>query len=358
MPLSILNWIFKYWQILLVVILALGVVVFRLCKKWPPQRFYKQYKQKVKTLVKNVPHDYLVLFTKYWKKPLLIGATTVAICIILPSSIKNSDIYNQASKILTIIIITWLAIQIIKTIRDIIIKDGFKYHSNLNAQRINTQVGILVKIVILVLVIIGVSLVLVTFPQIREIGISILASAGIAGITVGFAAQKSLGNILAGIQIAFTQPIKIGDEVIIENETGIIEEINLTYVVIRALDKRRAIIPINYFIEKAFQNLTRNSSNLLGIVYIDVNYNMPISKIREALDAILNETNLWDGKIKDLQVTNTKPQAVELRILASASNPTNAWDLKCFIREKLICFLQKEYPHCLPKLRVEIEKQP
>lgn len=296
------------------------------------------------------------LFLKYWKNPLIVSTIALIICFALPTSIKKLGIYNQASTILIISIFTWLAIQAIRTFRDVVIGNAFKRQQHLDAQRINTQVGILVRIAIIVLVTVGISLILITFPQIREIGVSILASAGIAGVMLGFAAQKSLVNILAGVHIALTQPIKIGDEVVVENEVGTIEEINLTYVVMRTIDQRRLIIPINYFIDKPFQNWTRNSSDLVGIVYIEVDYTAPIQKIREALDKILPTTNLWDTKIKSLQVTNAKEHSIELRVLASAANPTDTADLRCYVREKLIEFLQTHHPYCLPKIRLDFKK--
>jgi small-conductance mechanosensitive channel len=315
--------------------------------------------KKMVFLLKNIPNEYLEPFRKYWQKPLIVGSIIVALYIV-PSfipSVSNCSTYNHILIILTIIVLTWLAIQAIRMVRDIIINNSFqRCHNRLDAQRINTQVDILVKIITVASIVIGISLVLITFPQIREIGISILASAGIAGIMLGFAAQKSLGSILAGVQIAFTQPIKIGDEIVAENEVGTVEEINLTYVVICTMDKRRLIIPINYFIENTFQNWTRSSSDLLGVIYMEVDYTAPIKKIREALDLILQETSLWDKKVKILQVTDTKSRTIEIRILVSALNSSDAWNLKCYVRERLIEFLQCNHPHCLPKIRLELNK--
>lgn len=310
-------------------------------------------------LLKNIPDEYLVMFKKYWQKPLIVIFVIIVLYTIsaLFTSASTHNTYGHILEILTTIIYVWLAIQSIRTVRDIIIKNSFRRcNNNFDAQRINTQVDILVRIAIIALVVIGIALVLITFPQIQKIGMSILASAGIVGVIVGFAAQKSLGSILSGVQIALTQPIKIGDEVVVAGETGIIEEINLTYVVMCTMDKRRLIIPINYFIENIFQNWTRNSSDLLGVIYIDLDYTAPVQKIRKALDLILKGTDLWDGKTKLLQVSNTKPQTVELRILVSALNSANAWDLRCYVREKLIEFLQDKYPYCLPRVRVELNK--
>lgn len=314
--------------------------------------------KRIISLLKSIPSGYLMLFKKYWQKPLILISITVALYIVPSffSFVSIAGVYGHILSILTTILYVWLAIQTIRAIRDIIIDKSLRQGKNsLDAQRVSTQVVILVRIAIIALIVIGIALVLISFPKIQKIGISILASAGIVGIALGFAAQKSLGGILAGIQIALTQPIKINDIVVVNNETGTIEEINLTYVVMRTSDKRRLIIPINYFMENVFQNWTRNSSDLLGIIYLELDYSAPIQEIRKALDLILEGTCLWDKKTKSLQVTGTKPQALELRIAVSALNSTDAWELRCYIREKLIKFLQDKHPYCLPKVRVELK---
>ncbi len=312
----------------------------------------------INNLLKSIPNEYLALFKKYWQKPLILISITIALYTVpvFFSFVSISGVYGHILSILTIIIYVWLAIQAIRTIRDIIINNSLQRCKNsLDAQRINTQVVILVRIATIALLVIGIALVLISFPKIQKIGLSILASAGIIGITLGFAAQKSLGSILAGVQIALTQPIKINDIVVVNGETGTIEEINLTYIVMCTTDKRRLIIPINYFVENIFQNWTRSSSDLLGVIYMDLDYSAPTQEIRKALDLILEETDLWDKKIKSLQVTDTKPQVLELRIVVSALNSADAWELKCYVREKLIEFLQNKHPYCLPKVRVELK---
>jgi small-conductance mechanosensitive channel len=200
---------------------------------------------------------------------------------------------------------------------------------------------------------------LMTFPKVQQLGTTILASAGIIGIVVGMAAQRTIGNFIAGLQIAFTQPIRLDDVVIVENEWGRIEEITLTYVVVKIWDLRRLIVPITYFIEKPFQNWTRTSADILGTVYIYVDYTVPVDSIREQLQKILNESELWDKKVCVLQVTNATERTVELRALMSAPDASTAWSLRCQVREKLIDFIRENYPHALPKLRAELfQKQP
>ena len=196
---------------------------------------------------------------------------------------------------------------------------------------------------------------LMTFESVRQLGTSILASAGIAGIVVGFAAQRSIATLLAGFQIAMTQPIRLDDVVIVENEWGRIEEITLTYVAVRIWDQRRLILPITYFIEQPFQNWTRTSADILGTVFLYVDYRAPLDAIRAELDRILQASPSWDGKVKGLQVTNAQEQTLEIRALASAADASLAWDLRCEVREKLVQFLQRHHPESLPRIRAELQ---
>jgi small-conductance mechanosensitive channel len=194
------------------------------------------------------------------------------------------------------------------------------------------------------------------FDSFRTLGTGILASAGLASLMIGLAAQKIFGNFLAGIQIAFTQPIRVDDVVIVENEWGKIEEITLTYVIVRIWDLRRLVLPISYFIEKPFQNWTRVSADLLGTVLIYTDYTIPVNEVREELNRILKSSDKWDGKVSGLQVTNTTERTMELRALMSAADASIAWDLRCEVRGKLIEFIQKKYPDALPKARAELKK--
>jgi len=193
-----------------------------------------------------------------------------------------------------------------------------------------------------------------TFDEIREIGVSVFASAGVAGIIIGFSAQKLIGTVLAGIQIAIAQPIKLDDVVIVEGEWGRIEEITLTYVVVAIWDKRRLIVPTPYFIEKPFQNWTKTSSDLLGTVFLHVDYRVPFNVIREELTRILEQTELWNQEVNVLQVTDSKASHVEIRALMSAKDSPTAWDLRVHVREKLITFLQENYPESIVHNRLMV----
>ena len=220
---------------------------------------------------------------------------------------------------------------------------------NLEARKVYTQVKVLKKIAVVVVVLFTAASMLMVFDSVRQLGTSILASAGVLGIIVGFAAQRSIATVLAGFQIAITQPIRLDDVVIVEGEWGRIEEITLTYVVVLIWDQRRLIVPISYFIEKPFQNWTRVSADLLGSVFLYVDYTVPLKALRDKLDQLLDHSKRWDRKVKVIQVTDAKPNGMEVRVLVSAPDASTAWDLRCELREKLIDFLQRNYPQCLPQ---------
>ena len=222
---------------------------------------------------------------------------------------------------------------------------------NLSARRIYTQVSVIRKIIITAVVIIATGSVLMLFDPVRQFGTSILASAGIAGIVIGFAAQRTLGNVLAGIQIALTQPLLIDDIVVVEGEFGQIEEITLTYVTVRTWDLRRMILPITYFVEKPFQNWSRVSTDLLGAVVLHLDYQAPIGELRRELKQLVENNPKWDRKVCGLQVTDTKQTTIEVRALVSASDPGKVFDLRCEVRERLIEFLCRNYPESLPRQR-------
>jgi small-conductance mechanosensitive channel len=229
---------------------------------------------------------------------------------------------------------------------------------NLQARSVYTQVKVLRKVASVVIALFTLASMLMVFEPVRQLGTSILASAGIAGIIIGFAAQRSIATLLAGLQIAVTQPIRLDDVVIVENEWGRIEDITLTYVTVRIWDERRLVVPIAYFIEQPFQNWTRTSADILGTVFLHVDYRAPLAAIRAELDRVLAESAYWDGKVKVLQVTDAREHTLELRALASAADASLAWDLRCEIRERLITFLQTHHPECLPRVRAEVYGAP
>ena len=224
---------------------------------------------------------------------------------------------------------------------------------DLLARKHFTQVRLLLRAADLVVALLTISAALMSFETVRQYGVSLFASAGVAGIVAGFAARPVLANLIAGIQIAITQPIRVDDAVLIEGEWGWIEDITSTYVVVKLWDWRRLILPLTYFIEKPFQNWTRESTNIIGSVFLNVDYRAPVENIRRKLTDIARASPLWDGKVVVLQVTDTTEHSIQLRALVSASNSPKVWDLRCEVREKLLAFLNSEYPECLPRLRLE-----
>jgi small-conductance mechanosensitive channel len=225
---------------------------------------------------------------------------------------------------------------------------------NLAARRIRTQTLVLRRIFVVVVVIVSLGIMLMTFPAIRTLGTSLLASAGVAGLVIGMAMRSTLASVIAGIQIALTQPIRIDDVVIVEGEWGWIEDIYTTYVVVRIWDLRRLMVPLSYFIEKPFQNWTRVTADLLGSVFLYVDYSVSVEEVRQELHRILETSSLWNGKVWGLQVTNAGEHTLELRALMSASDGPKAWDLRCYVREKLVEYLREKHPKSLPMSRAEV----
>ena len=248
-----------------------------------------------------------------------------------------------------------ILIRLINVAQDMLfIRYDINLSNNLRARKIRTQLIYVKKVAIVILVLFCLSLILLNFPGVRKFGTTILAGAGVAGIIIGFALQKSLVNLVAGIQIAFTQPLKINEAVVVKKERGWIEEINLTYVVVRIWDLRRLVLPITYFTENAFQNWTRNNAQILGSVFLYVDYSMPLAPLREHFEKILNETRLWDRETQVLQVTDTTEKTMTIRLLMTAQNSPTAWDLRCYVREKMIEFIQQNYPQSLPQGRATL----
>ena len=294
---------------------------------------------------------------KHCYRPLQWTIVVFVIRLGLAAALGEEKIAGLAHilSLLLIGLVSWLLITTVYVLEDYIVSRfeiGVK--DNLRARKIHTQLRVLKRIVVIVVGIIALATMLMTLPKVRQLGTTILASAGIIGIVVGMAAQRTISTFIAGLQIAFTQPIRVDDVVIVENEWGRIEEITLTYVVVKIWDLRRLIVPITYFIEKPFQNWTRVTADILGTIFIYVDYTVPIDNVREELGRIVKNSDLWDGKVCVLQVTNTSERTVELRALISAADASAAWSLRCEVREKLVDFIQKNYPQALPKLRTEM----
>jgi len=236
--------------------------------------------------------------------------------------------------------------------RGIIAQHPADVEDNLNARRIATQARVLARIAMTAVAMTGVSLMLMTFPGARQVGASLLASAGVVGIVAGIAARPVFSNIIAGLQIALAQPIRIDDVLIVEGEWGRVEEITSTYVVLGIWDERRLIIPLQWFIEHPFQNWTRTSSEILGTVFLYADYRLPLEPLRAELQRVLQSAPEWDKRVSVLQLTDVTERTIQIRVLVSARSSGLAFDLRCRVREALVTFIQREYPGCLPLTRI------
>lgn len=266
--------------------------------------------------------------------------------------------FDIIGSILLITSIAWIFIAALRTTKRLFLERfDTSVEDNLRSRKFQTQFNILERIVVFLIILISIGLILMLFDDVKQIGISLFASAGVAGIIVGFAAQRIIALVIAGLQIAITQPIRLDDVVIIEGEWGRIEEITLTYVVVRIWDLRRLIVPSTYFFDHPFQNWTRTSAEILGTVYIYTDYTVSFDALRNELTRILESSPHWDKKVNVLQVTDAKEHTVEVRALMSAKDSPTAWDLRVYVREKLIGFLQENYPESLPKTRILLQEE-
>jgi small-conductance mechanosensitive channel len=278
--------------------------------------------------------------------------------IMLPL-MKVRDLYRQGLEktveILLTLSISWILIGIIRIFEDYAyLSYDIKRSDNLRERKIRTQLQFIRRLAITLIIVVTVCIILLSFNNMRRLGAGLLTGVGLGGIIIGFAAQRSLGNLLAGFQIAFTQPIRIDDVLVVEGEWGRVEEITMTYVVLHIWDERRLILPINYFIEKPFQNWTRNESELMGTVFLYLDYTAPVDKLRTELTRLLESDSLWDKRVNALQVTNASDRTIEVRALMSARNSPDAFDLRCHVREGLIAYVREHSPESLPVNRAVI----
>ncbi|HEX4029799.1 MAG TPA: mechanosensitive ion channel family protein [Terracidiphilus sp.] len=251
--------------------------------------------------------------------------------------------------------IAWLGILLIEIASDMLSgRYRIDVADNLQARRIQTQFQVVRRISVMLVSVVAVSLMLMTFPAIKHIGMSILASAGLASLVVGLAMKDTLSNLIAGVQIAFAQPFRVEDVVVVEGEWGWIEEIGTMYVVVRIWDLRRLVVPLSYFLDHSFQNWTRNSADLLGYTYVYTDYTVPVDAVRDELKRICAASPLWGGKVCAIQVSDSDRYSMQLRALMDTRDSSDAWDLRCLVREKLIDFLQKNYPDSLPRYRGDL----
>jgi small-conductance mechanosensitive channel len=295
---------------------------------------------------------------KHLKRPVAVFIPLLLLNFSLDLMVMPAKVRVPVEKMLEMaltVTFSLILIRLINVLEDFLfLKYDLNKENNLKERKIRTQLQFIRKFIVSLIIIVTAAIILLSFESMRKIGAGLLTGVGIGGIIIGFAAQKSLGNLLAGFQIAFTQPIRIDDVLIVEGEWGRVEEITLTYVVVSIWDQRRLILPITYFIEKPFQNWTRVSADLLGTVFLYMDYTIPIEPLRQELTRLLTSNPLWDKRVNVVQVTDTnKDGSIEIRFLMSASNSSRAFDLRCNVREAMITFIQNNYPESLPKTRLE-----
>lgn len=292
-------------------------------------------------------------------KPFSYFLPLLTLNFLLPLMRMKALVYPVVNKTVEILLALSFANVLIGVVKAF---EDYMYHTydiqkadNLKERKIRTQLQFIRRLAIGLIVILTVCVILLSFNNLRKIGAGLLTGVGVGGIIIGFAAQKSLGNFLAGFQIAFTQPLRIDDVLVVEGEWGRVEEITLTYVVLKIWDQRRLVLPINYFIEKPFQNWTRNSADIMGTVFLYLDYTIPLDALRKELTRLLENDPLWDRRVNVLQVTNTSEKSIEIRALMSSASSGDAFDLRCNIREGLIRYVLNNYPDSLPVTRAIME---
>jgi small-conductance mechanosensitive channel len=332
--------------------ILLGSVILALILHYVIFRIADTLARKTGSIVDNALASHL-------RSPIRALLPLLAFVAVLPEVPLRHDVVDYIQKFLNLCLIAsfaWGIIALASAMRQVVTaKCRVDVPDNLAAREMATRINMLHRIIVILVAGFAVSAMLMSFPSLRHLGTSLLASAGVAGIVIGLAARPALSNLIAGVQLAFTQPIRIDDVVIVEGEWGWIEEIRTTYVVVRIWDLRRLVLPLSYFIEKPFQNWTRVTADLLGTVFLYADYTVPVEEVRQELKRILDSTDLWDGKVWGLQVTDASDRTIQMRALMSAPNSGTAWNLRCLVREKLIAFLQTRYPQSLPKARAEIK---
>jgi len=341
---NLLAWVPDPFVAIIILTLA-GAVAFSLHKN-------------VRKLLRHVlaeRYPYLLSVFMQMRGVTQLGLFILAMIIAIPVAPLDPNTAQWLARLLLIGVIGligWAAITALRIAADLYLRQ-FKIDvdDNLLARKHITQVRVLLRTCDVLVMIVTIGATLMTFEPVRQYGVSLFASAGVAGIVAGLAARPVLNNLFAGVQLAMTQPIRIDDAVIVENEWGTIEEITSTYVVVRLWDWRRMIVPLSYFIEKPFQNWTREGSALIGSAFLYVDYRAPVDTVRKKLSEIVKQSKHWDGRVVTLQVTEAKEHNIELRCLMSARTAGHAFDLRCEVREKMIDFLQREHPEALPRSR-------
>ncbi|MGH8981933.1 MAG: mechanosensitive ion channel family protein [Acidimicrobiales bacterium] len=281
----------------------------------------------------------------------LLGAELAVGALDLPS--PYGTVLVHALGVLLALALAWLVIASTYVFDDVVLsRYQMDVADNLRSRRIRTQIQVLRRVTVVAVAVVTLAVILLSFPEVRAAGAGLLASAGLVGVVVGVAARPTATNVVAGLQIAMSQPIRVDDVVVVEDEWGRIEEIGLTYVVVRVWDLRRLVLPISYFVEQPFENWTRSTADIMGWVYIQVDYCASVTELRQAFRDILAGSPNWDGKVGVLQVTTLGTETMQLRALMSSADSSRSWDLQCEVREQLIAYIQEHCASALPHLRV------
>lgn len=285
---------------------------------------------------------------------ILLAFFVAAIVPALRMAPEVSLLLQRVASLTLIALFGWMAVSVVNLAGDILaLRYNIEIADNLTARKVQTQLRVLKRTVNVAVIVVTASIMLMTIPGVRDFGVSLFASAGVAGLAIGLAARPAISNLIAGLQIALSQPIRIDDVVVVEGEWGRIEEIGSTFVVVRIWDERRLVVPLTYFIEKPFQNWTVRSAELIGTVFWYLDYTAPIDAMRSKLDEFVRESKHWDKKLALIQVTDSKASVIEVRALVSAAHSGANWDLRCEVREKMIAYLKEHHPECLPRVRQE-----
>ncbi|RZL10093.1 MAG: mechanosensitive ion channel family protein [Rubrivivax sp.] len=298
------------------------------------------------------------MVTEAARQPASVVLPLLALQVVLrnaPDELDHIGAIRQTTTIVLIAAVTWLLMRIVQGLgRAVISSHQTQDADNLMARRVQTQTQVITRLVSSMIGLIGFGLALMTIPDVRQIGTSVLASAGLAGIAAGLAARPVLGNLMAGLQIAFSQPIRLDDVVVVEGQWGRVEEINATYVVVKVWDESRLIVPLQWWIEHPFQNWTHSSAEIMGTVILWVDYRMPLQPLRDAMQALCEKSPLWDRRVCQIQVTDLSEKSLQLRCLVSSADSGKNFDLRCLIREELTTLMQRDYPDFLPRCRQEL----
>ncbi len=267
--------------------------------------------------------------------------------------------FREVANIAIIFSVAWLATVVSGVLVDLTTsRFDVSVSDNRRARRVQTQLHVMRRVIAVVIVVIAALAALTSFSQGRSIATSILASAGVLGLVIGIAGQSTIGNLIAGIQIAFSDALRIDDVVVVNGDWGTIEEITLTYVVLAIWDQRRLVLPVSYFVTTPFENWTRSSSQILGTVMLYCDYSVPVEEVRQELLAFVQTNSLWDHRAASLQVVDATEHTVQLRALVSAGTSGQAWDLRCAVREHLLAYLRDHHPSALPRIRLEVPTTP